>query len=271
MRQIQNGTNEDLHELIDTAHDKGMHIVLDAVFNHCSDKLKEFEDVKEKGKASKYYDWFVVHGDRVDTKKGNYETFAACKYMPKFNTSNPEVRDYLIKIGTYYINEYHIDGWRLDVSDEISFSFWRDFRRAIKEANKEAVIIGENWHDANLNLRGDQYDSIMNYAFTKASLDYFAWGKTNAYQMAGKLNDLLMRNKEGVNKMMLNLLDSHDTVRFLTELKGDKEKLKRALMLLFFYEGAPCFFYGTEILTEGKYDPDCRRCMDWDRVKDKSK
>ncbi len=104
--------------------------------------------------------------------------------MPKFNTSNPEVRDYLIKIGTYYINEYHIDGWRLDVSDEISFSFWRDFRRAIKEANKEAVIIGENWHDANLNLRGDQYDSIMNYAFTKASLDYFAWGKTNAYQMA---------------------------------------------------------------------------------------
>lgn len=261
------GTNDDLKELIESAHSKGMHIVLDAVFNHSSDRLAQFEDVKKNGKNSKYYDWFIVHGDTVDFEKGNYETFASCRYMPKLNTSNPEVKKFLIDIATYYITEYKIDGWRLDVSDEISFDFWREFRKAVKACNSNAVIIGENWHDAYANLRGDQYDSIMNYAFTKLCLDYFAKKTKNAKQAAEKLNDILMRNKEDVNMMMLNLLDSHDTVRFLTELNSNRRQMKAAIALLFFYLGTPCIFYGTEIYTEGGYDPDCRRCMDWKLTK----
>ncbi len=262
----QFGTNEDLKRMVKIAHSKGIRIVLDAVFNHCSDRMEQFQDVLNKGKDSRYFDWFVIRGDRVSEKRDNYETFAACEYMPKLNTSNVEVQNYLLDIGSYYITEYDIDGWRLDVSDEISHYFWRRFRERIKSTKKDAVIIGENWHDANTNLRGDQYDSIMNYAFTKLCLDYFATGSKNAEQAAWKLNELLMRNTAPVNDMMLNLLDSHDTHRFYKEVGKNRYRMKAALSLLFMFTGAPCIFYGTEILTEGGYDPDCRRCMDWEKT-----
>lgn len=265
----QFGTNEDLKKLVEQAHEKGMRIVLDAVFNHCSEKMAEFQDVIKKGSASEYFDWFVIWGDEVTKEKDNYETFASCDYMPKLNTSNPKVQQFLINIGTHYLTEYDIDGWRLDVSDEISHYFWRKFREAIKSTKKDAVIIGENWHDANSNLRGDQYDSIMNYSFTKACLDYFATETKNAQEMAWKLNEILMRNTDTVNAMMMNLLDSHDTHRFFKEVKENRFKMKAALCLLYLFTGAPCIFYGTEILTVGGYDPDCRRCMDWSRTGEK--
>lgn len=263
----QFGSNEDLKELVEKAHKKGIRIVLDAVFNHCSEGLMQFQDVLEKGKTSEYYDWFIIKGDRINEKRDNYEVFASCTYMPKFNTSNPEVQRFLLDIATFYIKEYDIDGWRLDVSDEVSHHFWRLFRQEVKAVKKDAVIIGENWHDANSNLRGDQYDSIMNYAFTKSCLDYFAWDKINAKEMAMKLNSILMRNTDTVNKMMLNLLDSHDTHRFYKEVNEDRFKMKAALSLLYLFPGAPCIFYGTEILIWGGYDPDCRRCMDWEKAK----
>lgn len=264
----QFGSNQDLKELVKIAHAKGIRIVLDAVFNHCSDDLKEFVDVKEKGKDSKYYDWFVIHGDKPDLEKKNYEMFASCEYMPKLNTSNPSVQKFLCDIGCYYIREYDIDGWRLDVSDEVSHEFWRNFRRAIKEEKSDCIIIGENWHDASNYLRGDQYDSIMNYAFTKLCLDYFAKNELDAKDAAGKLNDIMARNTDIVNSMLLNLLDSHDTHRFFSEVKGSRSKMAAALAVLFMYPGMPCIFYGTEFYTPGGYDPDCRRCMDWDGYED---
>src|SRR5699024_8199459 len=102
------------------------------------------------------------------------------------------------------------------------------------------------------------YDSIMNYAFTKACLDAFAFGTLDATGFAEKLNELLMRNTDTVNGMMLNLLDSHDTHRFLTQVGGDIQKLGCALAVLCLFVGAPCIYYGTEIGMEGGYDPDCR-------------
>lgn len=260
------GSNEDLRELVQEAHKRGMRLVMDAVFNHCSDRMMQFQDVLENGRESSYYNWFFINGDKPDQKSMNYETFAACEYMPKLNTSNMEVQKFLMDIGCYYIQEYDIDGWRLDVSDEVSHDFWRNFRKAIKGCKKDAVIIGENWHDAYSNLRGDQYDSIMNYAFTKASLDYFAKETFDAQRLAWKLNDLLMRNSDTVNSMMLNLLDSHDTHRFFSEVGESRFKMKAALCLLYLFPGAPCIFYGTEILMPGGYDPDCRRCMDWEKA-----
>ncbi len=260
------GSNEDLRELVQEAHKRGMRLVMDAVFNHCSDRMMQFQDVLENGRESSYYNWFFINGDKPDQKSMNYETFAACEYMPKLNTSNMEVQKFLMDIGCYYIQEYDIDGWRLDVSDEVSHDFWRNFRKAIKGCKKDAVIIGENWHDAYSNLRGDQYDSIMNYAFTKASLDYFARETFDAQRLAWKLNDLLMRNSDTVNSMMLNLLDSHDTHRFFSEVGESRFKMKAALCLLYLFPGTPCIFYGTEILMPGGYDPDCRRCMDWEKA-----
>lgn len=260
----QFGTEEDLEELVRLAHGNGIRIVLDAVFNHCSMETEQFQDVLAKGKKSEYYDWFLIDGDYPDTEKINYECFAACNYMPKLNTANEQVQEFLVRIAVHWVKEYDIDGWRLDVSDEISHEFWRTFRKAVKTAKPEAVIIGENWHDAYPYLMGDQYDSIMNYAFTKACLDYFARGALDARHMAWKLNSNLMRNLEQVNRMMLNLLDSHDTHRFFTEVGENKDKLLAALALEMIFIGAPCIYYGTEICLEGGYDPDSRRCFNWE-------
>lgn len=263
------GTTADLKELVKQAHDRGMYIVLDAVFNHCSSDAAQFKDVLEKGKDSAYFDWFVIHGEYVDMEKINYECFASCPYMPKWNTSNPEVVDFLVDIALYWIKEADIDGWRLDVSDEVSHAFWREMRKKVKALKPECVLIGENWHDAGSYLLGDQFDGIMNYAFTKACLDFFASGKTNAKGMADKLSSLLMRNNDNANFMMLNLLDSHDTHRFLTCVGKDRRKLLSAFALTVFYTGVPFVYYGTEIATEGGYDPDCRRTMDWKKAESK--
>ena len=248
----QFGSKEDLKNLVIDAHKEGIKVVLDAVFNHISDRNVLYKDVLEKGKESKYYDWFIF-------KNGKCECFSSCSYMPKLNCDNKEVQDYLIKVGKYYIEEFDIDGWRLDVSDEVSHAFWKRFRKEIKETKKEVVLIGENWHDANSYLRGDEFDSIMNYAFTKALLDYLAFNKFDSSDMSAKLNELLSRNTSTVNKMMLNLLDSHDTLRFYTEVKNNLDKYLIAIALLFFYEGVPCIYYGDESLMEGGYDPDSRR------------
>lgn len=264
----QFGTKEDLKELVQLAHEKGMKVILDAVFNHCSKNLAQFQDVLKKGKKSEYYTWFLIDGEYPVPEKGNYECFAACTYMPKLNTANESVQDFLIKIALYWMEEAEIDGWRLDVSDEVSHAFWRRFRLEMKARKKDCVIIGENWHDAYPYLMGDQYDSIMNYAFTKACLDYFAKGMLTAEQMAQKLNGILMRNMEQVNVMMLNLLDSHDTHRFFTEVGKKKEKLLAALALEIVYTGTPCIYYGTEVCMEGGYDPDSRRCFPWEEKKE---
>ncbi len=257
------GNKEDFKKLVEKAHAFNMKVVLDAVFNHCSENLSQFQDVLKNGRKSEYYDWFIITNDNPL----QYECFAECKYMPKFNTSNQKVTDYLIGIATYWIKEFDIDGWRLDVSDEISHNFWRKFRSDVKAVKPDCVLIGENWHDANVYLQGDQYDSIMNYAFTKACLDYYAFGRFTARQFAEKLNELLMRNSNAVNLMMLNLLDSHDTHRFVTWSKS-YDKLISALSLMFFFVGTPCIYYGTEIAIEGGHDPDSRRTFDWEKAKE---
>ena len=255
--------------LVDAAHSKGIKIVLDAVFNHCSEKFERFQDVVIRGKKSPYHDWFIINGDKPNSD--NYECFGVCKYMPKFNTSNPEVQKYLLEIATYWIKEFDIDGWRLDVSDEVSHDFWRAFRKVVKETKKDCIILGENWHDSADFLRGDQFDGIMNYALTKACLDYFARGLFDATMFADKLSELYVRNTSTVNNMMLNLLDSHDTHRFYTECKCNQDKLICALALIYLHTGSTCIYYGTEIPLEGGYDPDCRRTMVWNRENAKLK
>ncbi len=262
----QFGDEATFKRLVTLAHEKGLKIILDGVFNHTSDLLSEFDDVFKLGKKSKYFDWFIIHGDKIDKKTVNYETFSNCYYHPKFNTDNPEVRRFLIDIGKYYVEHFNIDGWRLDVSDEVSHSFWRQFRAEVKSINKDVLIFGENWHDANAFLKGDQFDSIMNYAFTKAMLDLFAFRTSNAETTAFRLNKLLLRNHQTITNQMINLLDSHDTDRFYQLVNEDKNKLLQALVISFFYSGVPMIYYGTELPLIGGYDPDNRRCMTWDKL-----
>ncbi len=175
------------------------------------------------------------------------------------------MREYLLKVARYWIEEADIDGWRLDVSDEVSHDFWREFRKVVKEAKKDAYIVGELWLDAYPWLKGDQFDAVMNYPVMRALLQYFAYGNISDSQFKELINKVRMRNTKQVNDVMLNLMESHDTSRFLTECNGDSDKLMMAVTFLLTYEGVPCIYYGTEIGIEGGHDPDCRRTMEWNK------
>lgn len=262
----QFGNAFSLKALVEEAHSRGIRVILDAVFNHSSNLLPEFQDVLKKGRASNYYDWFMIDGDYPELLPLNYETFASVTNMPKWNTSNPEVQAYLLDIVRFWMIEADIDGWRLDVSDEVSHDFWRQFRKVVKTINPKAIIIGENWHDAYPFLQGDQFDSIMNYAFSTATHRFFTQQDKRAEHLVEDLTNILMRNTQQVDRMNLNLLDSHDTHRFINQLDGDQDKLLSALALLLTFDGSPCIYYGTEIALEGAYDPDCRRGMLWEKA-----
>lgn len=259
------GGNEALRALVKAAHAAGIRVMLDGVFNHCSNENAIFQDVIRRGRRSPYYGWFYVDGDAACVERRNYLTFADVPYMPKLNTENDAVIDYFCQVVTHWVTEYGIDGWRLDVADEIAPRFLRRFREAVKAANPEALIVGEVWHEAHDWLAGDRFDGVMNYGLTKACLDLLAFGTIDARGFADRLVLLLMRCTDPANEMMFNLLDSHDTERFLTRVKGDVRRLRLAMAVAFFLPGIPFLFAGDEIGVMGGYDPDCRRTFEWDR------
>lgn len=253
------GGNAALKALTDEAHKLGIRVMLDGVFNHCSREHPFFQDVKKRGKHSDYYDWFFLNPD------GSYKTFGSVIYMPKLNTGNPAVIRYFSDLAVKWMNHYGVDGWRLDVSDEISHRFLRKFREKVLAQNPEAIIIGEDWHRAVRYLNGDEYDGIMNYSLTKACLDLLAFRSIDAAAFRDRLIRLYHTYSIAANEKMLNLLGSHDTDRFLTRVHGDGQRLRTAAAMMFFYPGIPCVYYGDEIGTEGGFDPDCRRCFDWEK------
>lgn len=259
------GGNEALRALVKAAHAAGIRVMLDGVFNHCSNENAIFQDVIRRGRRSPYYGWFYVDGDAACVERRNYLTFADVPYMPKLNTENDAVIDYFCQVGAHWVTEYGIDGWRLDVADEIAPRFLRRFREAVKAANPEALIVGEVWHEAHDWLAGDRFDGVMNYGLTKACLDLLAFGAIDARGFADRLVLLLTRCTDPANEMMFNLLDSHDTERFLTRVKGDVRRFRLAMAVAFFLPGIPFLFAGDEIGVMGGYDPDCRRTFEWDR------
>ncbi|MDE6001085.1 MAG: glycoside hydrolase family 13 protein, partial [Clostridia bacterium] len=258
----QFGGNEKLLKLISSAHGCGIKLIVDCVFNHCDRRHEYFKDVEEKGRASKYYDWFMIDGDFPSEQKGNYACFAYCRYMPKWNTNNPAVRRYLTDIALEYLR-MGFDGLRLDVADEISHEMWRQLRREVKEKYPQALILGEIWHDNEHWLKGDQFDGVMNYKLQKILADYFGRAPIKAIEAANAMNALLTANTEQANAMALNFLDSHDTPRFFNFTGGNADKLLCALCVIFMFPGMPCVFYGTEIPLDGGGDPDCRQPFDW--------
>jgi len=253
-----------LRELVQSAHARGIRVLLDGVFNHCSSRNALFRDAVEKGPASEHWDWFFVHGDRVDEKACNYDTFAAVPYMPKLNTGNPAVIRYFCDVAAYWIREFGIDGWRLDVCDELSDVFLRALRRAVKAANPDAVIIGEIWHEAGHWLRGDMLDGVMNYAFTKACLDYIVYKTIDAEGYRDRVIRGFWRYQDAASLMGLNLIGSHDTDRFLTRVHGDAELLKMGYAAAFMMPGMVSVYYGDEVGVTGGYEPGCRKGFPWE-------
>ena len=261
----QFGSKEDLHRLVENAHQRGIRIVLDAVFNHSGFQFGPFQDVIKRGQASPYWNWFFINGDKVDTEHVNYETFATrLRYMPKLNVANPEVEAYLLKVARYWIEEFDIDGWRLDVANEIDHVFWKRFRNTVKAAKADALIVGEVWHNSLPWLLGDEYDSVMNYVFREAVHAFFVRRELSGREFAERITELLFMYPVQATNAMFNLLGSHDTERVLTLAGGDVNRVLQAMTFQFFYPGIPMVYYGDEVGMEGGADPDCRRGMVWE-------
>jgi cyclomaltodextrinase / maltogenic alpha-amylase / neopullulanase len=263
----QFGTEEDLRTLTDQCHKRGIRVVLDGVFNHCGYYFPPFQDLIQNGEQSKYKSWFFPFGFPVKSDPPNYECFGYYKWMPKLNLSNPETSDYFIHVGKYWIDKCGIDGWRLDVADEIEGRFWERFSEALKQDFPNIVLIGESWGDAGRLVLGNRLDGAMNYLFKDAVTDWLAKEKIDAPEFDHRINRMLSLYPEETCRCMYNLLDSHDTPRFLYDCGGNLQKLKLAVAFMMTFPGCPAIFYGDEIGLTGANDPECRQAMVWDSTK----
>lgn len=278
------GGNDAFKSLLEAAHARGMRVVLDGVFNHASRGFFQFNHILECGEQSPYIDWFTVKGFPLHAynydEKPNYAAWVGLHALPEFNTANPQVREYIFDIATYWIN-FGIDGWRLDVPYEIDDdAFWQEFRRRVKSLNPEAYIVGEIWHEAERWLQGDQFDAVMNYIHTRACIAFFGARTLSSlwpgggYQQLKPIDapefataierSLKLYNWEVISAQM-NLLSSHDTPRFVTLVDGDKQALNLAMLFQLTMPGAPTIYYGDEIGLEGGYEPASRGAFPWDQ------
>ena len=195
------------------------------------------------------------------------------------------MRAFIFDVAEYWIR-FGIDGWRLDVPAEIDDdSFWQEFRSRIKAINPEAYIVGEIWEESQRWLQGDQFDAVINYQLTLSSLGFFT-GKhldlqvtrhvggyrnrirhLTGTEFAAQIDHVLNLYDPTINQVQLNLLDSHNTPRFLTSASGDLASFEMAMLFMFTCPGAPCIYYGDEIGLDGCQDPECRRSFPWDDSK----
>jgi cyclomaltodextrinase len=261
------GDERTFKTLVDECHRRGIRIILDGVFNHTGVDFFAFKDIKEKEAKSKYIGWYNVKSFPVGpTSKPNYECWWGYGDLPKLMTQNPEVRQYLFEVTRHWMS-FGIDGWRLDVPNEIPHDFWVEWRRLVKSINPDAYVVGELWNDASLWLKGDQFDGVMNYRFRTASLDFFLNGKLSAMQFDSALAKQRSDYPAEVNYVLQNLLGSHDTERLLTLCNGNTEAMMLAWLFQMTYVGAPMVYYGDEIGMMGGKDPGCRGTMVWEEKK----
>ena len=257
------GTEDDLRELCDELHKNGMKLIMDGVFNHSGIEFAPFKDAKEKGKDSKYYNWFFFD----NTEECGYQTFGHWPYMPKLNLQNPDCADYFLRVGRYWIEKCHIDGWRLDVSPEVWPDFWRQYRKMIKTANPEGIMIAECWDDSREWLtQGDMFDATMHYVLSRNIWNRFCHHKISLSQFDACLNRSLMLYPERINQVLWTFLGSHDTARLRTRAGGDLRMLHAASFFQFTFPGAPIIYYGDELGMQGGDDPYCRFPMEWHNV-----
>ena len=264
------GDEETFMRLVNEAHERGIRIMLDGVFNHSGEFFAPWQDVLQKGTESVYYDWFMINewplelGNGAARKKQFY-TFAFYDNMPKLNTNNKAVRDYLLDVCETWVKKYNVDGIRLDVANEISHIFCKELRARMKAINPDIYILGEIWHDAMPWLRGDEFDSVMNYPLGQSIKDFWIDKSLTNDDFEYTINRCYTGYMQQTNDVLFNLLDSHDTKRLRDDTKNLDEFFQQ-IAVLFTMPGCPCIYYGTEIAMEGGHDPDCRRCMPWEDI-----
>ena len=294
------GGDDALRELLDASHARGMRVVLDGVFNHSGRGFWPFHHIVETGASSPYVDWFYVDkaalaagkelrpypspGERADARRLGYRAWWDLPALPKLNTNNPYMREHLMRAVEHWLR-FGIDGWRLDVAEEIDSGFWREFRRRVRAVNPDAYIVAEIWREKPEWVAGDTFDALMNYPLTEALLSFTAAdtldkavvSKQHEYrdfvrpidgpEFARRLGHIVTMYRPETIAAQLNLLGSHDTPRYVTVAGGDREAYRLAMLAISTLPGAPCIYYGDEIGMEGRHDPDNRRAFPWDETR----
>lgn len=267
------GDDDVLRELVRKSHELGIRVMLDGVFNHCGYMNAKWQDVVKNGPKSEYFDWFYVNRwpfepieKRHDTRDGSFYSFAFTAGMPKLNTNNHEVVEYLTKVCTGWIDKYDIDGIRFDVGNEVSHTFLKHLNKTLKAKKEDFYLMGELWHDSETWLKGDEYDAVMNYPLVNSVTAFWLKEEFNNKEFEYAINRCYSLYRRQQMEVAFNLFDSHDTDRIMHRVKGNIDALYQQMILLFTVAGSPCIYYGTEIGLEGGFDPDCRRCMPWDEI-----
>jgi cyclomaltodextrinase len=262
------GTEADLRQLVAEVHSRGMRIILDAVFNHCSNDSRYYNaagwygpDVgATKDKQSPYYRWFefLEWPDK-------YNGWIGVRSMPEF-VECPEVEEFFLGpegVSNYWLST-GIDGWRTDVTPWMTEEFWRRFRRSVRAAKPDAYTVAEEWNDASHYLVGECFDATMNYRLAWALRGFFALDALTVTEFADRLDNLVRDTPSDALLSQMNLIDSHDTARALSVCGGDKGRFTQMVAFLLAYPGSPLVCYGDEVGLTGDFAEDSRKSFPWD-------
>jgi glycosidase len=260
------GDLKDFQNLITAAKRNNVRLILDGVLNHCGRDFFAFVDLLENAENSDYKDWFHVYRFPLRAygrgKATDYAAWWGIRDLPKLNTDNPRVRKYLFDMTRYWMDQ-GIDGWRLDVPNEIGFPFWEEYSAVVKGINPDAYLVGEIWNLDPSWVNGHRFDALMNYPLRKLLLEGLD-GTTTASGIAADANTALQAYPLEHSLVMYNLLTSHDTKRVLSALGGSVSKAKLAYAALFAFPGAPAIYYGDEVGMRGGEEPASRGSFPWD-------
>lgn len=295
------GTNEDFKALCEKADKLGIKIILDGVFSHTGADSVYFNKNKRYSSSGAYnsesspcFSWY-----RFNNFPDDYESWWGFPTLPNINETDPSYLEYICGkngILDYWLN-MGASGFRLDVADELPDEFIEALRKTVKENSKNNLVIGEVWEDASNKesygqkrkyLLGNQLDSVMNYPFKDAILEYMK--NADAESFSNRIISILENYPKPSIDTLMNSLSTHDTQRAVTYLTGKKiedkasqstatldeheydigiKLLKCSMVLQFFLPGVPCIYYGDEIGMQGYRDPFNRRCFDWENQNEK--
>lgn len=277
----------------------GFRVVIDGVFNHVGTGHPAFQDVKRRGKESPFAEWFDIKSwdPFVYDAWWGFSELPVLRKDPENGIASASARRHIMDITRRWMDPNGdgdpsdgVDGWRLDVPNEVPIAFWRTWRAEVKRINPEAYISGEIWERADEYLTGDAFDAVMNYEFCKPAIEWIAnrERKIMASELDRKLGELRVAYPAEAHYAMMNLLDSHDTDRVASMIKnpdrtynqlnreqdgapydqskpGEEEYARQRLLALLqmTYVGAPMIYYGDEVGMWGASDPNNRKPMLW--------
>lgn len=266
------GTEAEFTTMTAALRKAGIRSILDGVFSCTGTDFFAFQDLLKHQAASKYRDWYTVHRYPVKAEgTPTYEAWGNYGGLPLINPKNAEFRNYLLGVAPFWNKRSTLSGWRLDSAERLSPEFCRAFRLREKSADPQGWIVGEIWGDANDWLQGDMFDAVMGYQFRGAVVAFVGKGLIGPSEFMNRLMMTYASYAPPVSRNLMNLLDSHDTPRFLTTCGGNKNLALLGAAIQLTWPGTPCIYYGGELGMEGGADPDNRRGMRWDLATSKNR